>query len=254
MISNDMSKPFTTEKFIDSAIIRFIHKFDYSKVCYRNATTKVTIICPDHGEFNIGPWKFLNSKHGCKRCAVDSMAAQQKEITKNNLEKCKTANRERYEYPEFSFDSIKDKIPISCKKHGIFHVTVDHHLRGVGCKKCADTSKTGGYSKNWFELFPNRKTLPGLLYIIEVYNDEEKFIKVGITKNSVEDRYQYSPYKKYKYKIIHQSYDSLHNCFIKESLIKAHFNELLYKPKHKYHYTESFHISALPDILKLLTK
>lgn len=247
-----MSKPFTTEKFINDAIIRFSHKFDYSKVCYRNATTKVTIICPDHGEFSISPWKFLNSKHGCKRCAINSMAEQQKTITQEKLAECKKTNSNRYEYPAFSFNSIKDKIPVLCKKHGLFHVTVDHHLHGVGCKKCADASKIGGYSEHWFESSPKRKTIPGLLYIIEVYNDEEKFIKIGITKNSVEDRYKYSMNKKYKYKIIHQSYHSLYECFAKESAIKNQFNTLMYKSKHNFHPTETFYFTALSDILQLL--
>ena len=41
----------TTEQFIEEA--RKVHgdKYDYSKVEYVNATTKVRIICPKHGEF-----------------------------------------------------------------------------------------------------------------------------------------------------------------------------------------------------------
>lgn len=44
-------KKLTTEEFIERA--RKIHgnKYDYSKVNYVNAKTKVCIICPIHGEF-----------------------------------------------------------------------------------------------------------------------------------------------------------------------------------------------------------
>lgn len=246
-----MSKPFTTEKFINDATSKFNHKFDYSKVCYRNATTKVTIICHEHGEFTISPWKFLNSKHGCKKCAVTAMAAQQKEATKNKLKAHMKANSLVYEYPEFYFDSIKDKIPVICKTHGIFHVTVDHHLRGVGCKKCANESKTGGYNSHWFDADPTRKELPGILYMIEVYDDTERFIKIGITKNSVSKRYKDSPFKKYKYKIIHQFYASLYECFLREEEIKRSFKEYLYSPKNKFYPTESFSLAVLPQLLTL---
>jgi hypothetical protein len=251
MISNDMSKPFTTEKFINDAINKFNHKFDYSKVSYVNANTLVTIVCPDHGEFKTSPWKFLNSKHGCKQCAINSMAEQQKELTKKKLEELKKVNATMYEYPDCHFTGIKDKIPVYCKKHGIFHITVDHHLRGVGCKKCADASKTCGYTETWFNFDPVRKSLPGILYIIEVYDDSERFIKIGITKNSVSNRYKNSPFKKYQYKIIHQFYDSLYQCFLREEEIKRSFKEYLYYPKRKFYPTESFTLDVLPQLLKL---
>jgi len=247
-----MSKPFTTEKFINDATAKFHHKFDYSKVSYTNATSKVTIVCPNHGEFLIGPWKFLNSKHGCKRCGIAAMASQQKAITRAKLEECKSTNSHIYEYPTCVFNGIKDKIPVNCKKHGMFYVTVDHHLHGVGCKKCADSNKVGGYSEHWFNTDPTRKAEPGMLYIIEVYNDNEKFIKIGITKKSIDSRYKNSPFKKYKYTVLHQFYYSLYECFTKEALVKESFKNLLYIPKHRYHYTESFQLSALPEILALV--
>ena len=41
----------TKESFIEES--KFVHgdKYDYSKVEYVNARTKVCIICPEHGEF-----------------------------------------------------------------------------------------------------------------------------------------------------------------------------------------------------------
>jgi hypothetical protein len=45
----------TTEKFIEKA--KEIHgsTYDYSKVDYKNAKTKVIIICSTHGEFEQQP-------------------------------------------------------------------------------------------------------------------------------------------------------------------------------------------------------
>ena len=57
-----------TENFIETA--RKIHgdKYDYSKVEYINNSTKVCIICPEHGEFWQTPNKHL-SGCGCPKCA-----------------------------------------------------------------------------------------------------------------------------------------------------------------------------------------
>ena len=44
-------------------------KYDYSKVEYINAKTKVCIICPIHGEFWQTPYQHLNLKQGCSKCS-----------------------------------------------------------------------------------------------------------------------------------------------------------------------------------------
>ena len=61
-----VKKP-TTEEFIESA--KKIHgdKYDYSKVEYINNSTKVCIICPEHGEFWQTPANHLKEK-GCPVC------------------------------------------------------------------------------------------------------------------------------------------------------------------------------------------
>ena len=62
-----MSKKLTTEEFIRKAIEVHGDKYDYSKVEYKNNSTKVTIICPEHGEFEQVPSNHLYG-HGCPVC------------------------------------------------------------------------------------------------------------------------------------------------------------------------------------------
>lgn len=59
----------TTSEFIAKA--RAIHgdKYDYSKVVYVNAKTKVCIICPEHGEFWQYPDTHVNQRCGCAKCS-----------------------------------------------------------------------------------------------------------------------------------------------------------------------------------------
>ena len=62
----------TKEEWITSA--RKVHgnKYDYSKVEYVNARTKVCIICPEHGEFCQTPHKHLSGS-GCPKCNLSHL-------------------------------------------------------------------------------------------------------------------------------------------------------------------------------------
>lgn len=63
-----MGKKLTEEEVISR--FRDVHgdKYDYSKVVYVDMNSKVTIICPEHGEFEQTPAKHINRKHGCPKC------------------------------------------------------------------------------------------------------------------------------------------------------------------------------------------
>ena len=58
----------TTESLI--AKFKKIHgeNFDYSKVKFEGLTSKVIIICPDHGVFYQQPRLHLRGSNGCKTC------------------------------------------------------------------------------------------------------------------------------------------------------------------------------------------
>lgn len=75
----------TTEEFIKKA--REVHgdKYDYSKVEYVNALTKICIICKEHGEFWQRP-SHHTAGRGCTKCASDVNAAKMRVWTE---EKCR---------------------------------------------------------------------------------------------------------------------------------------------------------------------
>ena len=65
----------TTEKFIEKAKLIHGDKYDYSKVKYINISTKVCIICPEHGEFWQVAGNHLNGE-GCPECKMISTIIQ----------------------------------------------------------------------------------------------------------------------------------------------------------------------------------
>lgn len=59
--------------------------YDYSKVKYINNKTKVTLICPEHGEFSLRPDKMINRLDGCPHCKESHLERRLRLL----LSKCK---------------------------------------------------------------------------------------------------------------------------------------------------------------------
>ena len=75
----------TTEEFIERAKEIHGNKYDYSKVEYVNAQTKVCIICPEHGEFWQTPHSHTTGK-GCPICNESKLEKKIKDLLiENNI-------------------------------------------------------------------------------------------------------------------------------------------------------------------------
>lgn len=66
-IKRSKSKTLTTDVFIEKAKKVHGDKYDYSSSVYINNKTKIKIICPIHGEFELTPNAHLQGR-GCKKC------------------------------------------------------------------------------------------------------------------------------------------------------------------------------------------
>ena len=60
----------STKQFIEEANLIHNNKYNYSKVNYINANTKVCIICPIHGEFWQTPANHLKGRK-CPKCKFE---------------------------------------------------------------------------------------------------------------------------------------------------------------------------------------
>jgi hypothetical protein len=56
------------DDFLEDAAIVHGNKYDYSKVDYKDANSKVIITCPIHGDFEQTPSKHINAENGCPSC------------------------------------------------------------------------------------------------------------------------------------------------------------------------------------------
>lgn len=80
------SRQLSLDDFIHRANQVHNNKYDYSKVVFKNMHQKVTIICPEHGEFDQTPQKHILRQHGCPKCNQSKGEKDiQKYLEQNNI-------------------------------------------------------------------------------------------------------------------------------------------------------------------------
>ena len=87
-ITRSNKRKTTSEDFIIKAINIHGDKYDYSKVIYENAKSKIIIKCNKHGEFSQSPDGHLAGK-GCKKCAKELNIINQSFTTSEFVQKAK---------------------------------------------------------------------------------------------------------------------------------------------------------------------
>lgn len=117
-------------------------RYDYSKVEYKGAKTPVTIICPEHGEFQQTPQKHLKAQ-GCPVCGRRSGAVKRKATFEEFVEKATQVHGGKYKYSREEYSDMHTKTRITCPKHGDFEQLPYDHVCGHGCPSCSNQISSG---------------------------------------------------------------------------------------------------------------
>lgn len=126
----------TTEEFIKRSRELYGNKYNYSNVNYKNTNTKISIVCPIHGEFLVWPNNFLRG-HGCPACNGRERITEDVFISRATVK-----HQNRYKYSEVDYKGLYEPVSIICPIHGIFKQKPIYHLNGNGCPKCYGTPKS----------------------------------------------------------------------------------------------------------------
>lgn len=128
----------TTEEFIIEAKNKHGNVYDYSKVIYTKKDNKVIIICITHGEFEQCANSHLQG-YGCKKCATENTHIKQRCNTTDFIKKAKEIHGDKYDYSKVEYINVKIPIVIICNScNNNFEQIPNTHLRGSGCKICAN--------------------------------------------------------------------------------------------------------------------
>ncbi len=110
------------------------HRYDYSRVRYQNSSTKVEVVCREHGAFFVDPGHHANGV-GCRKCYSDRQKTSRAEF----IERSREHFGDRYDYNLISeLPPAGGKVSIRCLAHDlVFQQESRNHLRGhVGCPQC----------------------------------------------------------------------------------------------------------------------
>lgn len=150
-------------EFINKCKIVHNDGYDYSKTLYKNSSSKVTIICKEHGEFEQVAHMHYNGQ-GCPKCK-----GRNKTIEEFILEANKIHNN-KYNYSKSVYTGSKQNLTIICKEHGDFEQSPNSHLRGAGCPTCSGSKP---YTTESFKLAA-----------IKVHGDKYSYDNVQYGKNN----------------------------------------------------------------------
>lgn len=159
------------EFFIEKSKLIHSDKYDYTNTNYINNSTKVEIICKEHGSFFQKP--LYHKKHGCPKCGRISM--KNSKVNSNWLDDFIKAHGDKYDYSKVIYVGASKKVEIICKKHGSFLQRPMDHKLGAGCKRCG--------------VLKSRRVKNNIIYdFIKTHGDKYDYSKVDYkdTKTKVE--------------------------------------------------------------------
>ena len=246
------NRKMTLNRFIEKA--REVHGdwYSYDHVDYVNNRTKVNIVCPTHGSF----WQLSNvhlNGHGCPKCKGDKVRDSKSSTTEEFKEKAREVHGNKYDYSKVDYVNRYTKIEIVCLEHGSFWQTPNIHLNGHGCSRC-----TMGFQKynlnQWVKEETKEHYDPCNIYLIEMYNENERFLKLGITIKKVKYRYKSkTETNSYQYKNILELLTTKKKAVLAELQAKEKLDDYVYVPCNKFAgWTECFSLEAKDDLLGII--
>ena len=126
------------EDYIRRARLRHGDRYDYSKVDYVDARTRVTIGCKIHGDFKQVATDHVRGK-GCWECRRIETGLANTLTTEQFIQRARQVHGDLYDYDKVVYVDKKTKVSIICEKHGVFSQKPGNHLKGVGCWICGNS-------------------------------------------------------------------------------------------------------------------
>ena len=110
-------------------------KYSYPNLNTTRVIDKISIICPEHGEFRQQIREHIKGK-GCPKCAIN-FRKDIISLTKDEfINRAKEVHGDKYDYSNINYVNLKTPIKLTCLTHGEFEQRPDVHIKSEGCSKC----------------------------------------------------------------------------------------------------------------------
>lgn len=216
---------------IKKRILMMDGKFDVLAIKGKGKRASIMIEClTNEGHNPLKPTKLDNlytRKYACPKCAHESaqekrtLSIQKAVDTKRKSRASEWKSRAsefhqgKYDYSLSRYSDALSEVIIICPFHGAFSQLANSHLRS-GCRKCADENLKGRYTYTYFDRYPEEYERPAILYHVCFQAFGQKLYKVGITVNSIKQRFESASGKGITYSTIVQSELTLYEAFVRE--------------------------------------
>ncbi len=220
----------SSQDFKDKAILIHGDSYDYSKVNYTNASTPVTIICPEHGEFQQTPTNHLGGK-GCLSCGLERSKLSRVLSKSQVLERFKEIHGDKFDYSQTTYNGdAHERLRIICKEHGLFIQSyANHYHNKQGCPVCA--KEYNARLRSGFIKSSKSKNGYASLYLIKCFNRDEVFYKIGITTKPISHRFAGKEAMPYSYELKHLLVGDAEMIWDLETLLHKEYKSVKYLPK-----------------------
>jgi len=178
----------TKEEFKEKSNITHNAKYDYSLSVYTNSSTKIKILCPEHGVFEQTPNSHIMGS-GCSKCSGNA-----KKTNSQFVIEAKSKHGNKYDYSLVKYKNANKGVDINCYKHGIFKQNPSNHLRGEGCPLCGN-DKTRLKNRESLDSFIRRAKLKhgdNYDYSLVEYKNNKTKVLINCPKHGVFEQLPYS--------------------------------------------------------------
>jgi hypothetical protein len=183
-----MGKKLTQQEIIEQ--FKKVHRdlYDYSLVQYINDSTKVKIICKEHGIFEQQVGCHKRQKQGCPKCRNIKIGKSQQVGNKPFIERIeKIFGENTFDYSLLDYNGAHKPVILICKKCNNKEIkSPSVFYKGFGCLKCSD-SKIGRKNLTTEEFIEKANKIHNNLYdysLVKYKNNKTK-IKILCPKHGM---------------------------------------------------------------------
>ena len=202
----------------------------------------VQVVCKVHGEVLINKKKHLLGA-GCPRCAECVAQTPKRLTTEKFVNKAKEVHGNKYTYEKTTYgNNNRDKVAITCPRHGTFLQAPEKHLSGRGCPLCRNAAislarqeASNGWSYTEWQRAGSVSTkfdsYKVYLILCNSVDGSETFIKVGKTFTTVANRFSTTQAMPYAYTVLGTVTKNAYAISVIETKIKKLLSEYRYVPQ-----------------------
>ena len=132
------------------------------------------------------------------------------------VERAFKTHKGKYDYSLVDYKGATTNVTIICPEHGQFEQWPSNHIQGKGCPLCTE--------------FGIKLNKSGILYYVRFESRTHVYWKIGITNNTINERFSAKDLKNIKAIKVWQYARTL-NAYKREQSILKKFSEFLYKGK-----------------------